>query len=1019
MSRTTSRARPMAVCIALPAMLVALLAACGGGVGSGSAASLSTRESEQIVLREGTSMAVAASPDGNTLAIDLQGTIWTLPAVGGAARAITDGFDDAHHPTWSPDGRVIAFQGYRDGSYDIWAVDASGANQRTITTGAYDDREPAWSHDGSRIAFSSDRDSTGNYDIWTVDVRTGSVRQVTRNAANDFMPTWSPDDSELAFTSTRDGEQAVWSITLASGAERMVSRAGARADAPSWGARGILYQVTAGQTSRLELDGNPVTGDENAFPFRAAWISSTEFYYTADGRIRRRSIGGNPRTIEFTAGVSVNPARYTRRVREVDSRSARPALGIVRPEISPDGRSVVFAALGDLWLMRIGEAPRNLTNDRALDTDPAWSPDGSRIVYSSDRAGGLLNLWVHDVSSGEQRQLTRLQTSAMGAAWSPDGRRVAFLDVDGIWRRASVAVVDVASGEVTRIHASMFGPGSPTWSRDGKRVVVAALSAYSSRFREGTNRILSMSADSAGDDRWFTPDVHFSIDSRVGAGPVWSPDGSRMAVINDGVLTIIPVSATGQPTGPPKRIGREMAHAPSWTADSRSVLYQSMNRLRIVDVATGSVRDVPLRLTYSPDIPTARYVVHAGLLVDGVRATARRDMDIVIEGNRIRRVASHADDAHSGVTVVDASGSTVMPGLIEHHTHLQKDLGEAHDRAWLAFGITTVRSPGGTPYEAVEDREAVDAGVRIGPRVFATGYLLEWQRTYYKMAVAIASERHLELELERARALQHDMIKSYVRMPDLRQRRIVEFAHAMGVPASSHEIYPSTLAGIDAVEHTAGTSRRGFTMKAATLGRSYSDLASIVGGAGLTFTPTLALSATWLRRMADADPSLRTDPRFALLPPWMSATVTGAPTTGGGGRGGGGRGGGRGGAPGGGAGGAQEGAGPAGEMILAIERAGGRIVAGTDTPNPASLHAELMAYVAAGMTPYEALRTATVNPAAALGLDAGSIEPGKLADLLVVDGNPLDDIAHARRVQRVIANGRVIGMDELLRGIPR
>ena len=427
MSRTTSRARSIqpgtAPCIAgraVLAMLLALLPACGGGVGSGSGPSLSTRESKEIVLREGTSMAVAASPDGGTLAVDLQGTIWTLPAVGGAARAITDGFDDAHHPTWSPDGRVIAFQGYRDGSYDIWAVDAAGTNQRTITTGAYDDREPAWSHDGSRIAFSSDRDSTGNYDIWTVDVRTGAVSQVTRNAANDFMPTWSPDDSELAFISTRDGEQAVWSIALASGAERMVSRAGTRADAPSWGARGILYQATAGKSSRLELDGNPVTGDENAFPFRAAWISSTEFYYTADGQIRRRAIGGNARTIEFTAGVSVNPARYTRRTRDVDSRSARPALGIVRPEISPDGRSVAFAALGDLWLMRIGDAPRNLTNDRALDTDPAWSPDGSRIVYSSDRGGGLLNLWLHDVSSGEQRQLTRLQTSAMGAPHSAD-----------------------------------------------------------------------------------------------------------------------------------------------------------------------------------------------------------------------------------------------------------------------------------------------------------------------------------------------------------------------------------------------------------------------------------------------------------------------------------------------------------------------------------------------------------------------------------------------------------------------
>ena len=106
-------------------------------------------------------------------------------------------------------------------------------------------------------------------------------------------------------------------------------------------------------------------------------------------------------------------------------------------------------------------------------------------------------------------------------------------------------------------------------------------------------------------------------------------------------------------------------------------------------------------------------------------------------------------------------------------------------------------------------------------------------------------------------------------------------------------------------------------------------------------------------------------------------------------------------------------------MILAIERAGGRIVAGTDTPNPASLHAELMAYVAAGMTPYEALRTATVNPAAALGIDAGSVEAGKLADLLIVDGDPLDDIANARRVRQVIANGRVIALEALLQGIPR
>jgi hypothetical protein len=628
-------------------------------------------------------------------------------------------------------------------------------------------------------------------------------------------------------------------------------------------------------------------------------------------------------------------------------------------------------------------------------------------VYSTDRGGGLLNLWVRDLRTGGDRQLTHLPTSAMSAAWSPDGSRIAFLDVDAIWRRANVSVVDVATGVVTRIHPSSFGPGTPTWSPDGKRVAIAALAPYSSRFREGTNRILSIAADGAGEPTWTTPSTHFSIDSRVGAGPAWSPDGSRMALVNDGVLQIVSVSPTGEVIGAPRRVTTEMAHAPSWTADSRRILYQSMDRLRLLDVERGTASDVPLELSYTPAIPTSTLVVHAGALVDGMNPVARRDVDIVIERNRIRLVDAHDERLHAGRTLVDASGLTVMPGLIEFHTHLQKDYGESHGRAWLAFGITTVRSPGSTPYEAVEDREAVDAGTRTGPRVFGTGYLMEWQRTYYKMAVAIASERHLEMELERARVLEHDLIKSYVRMPDPMQRRIVEFAHRIGVPAASHEIYPSTLVGIDGVEHTAGTSRRGYSPKVTTLMRSYADVPALIGGANLSFTPTLTLSGTWLRRMVDGDPSLSADPRVDLLPPWMR-TAFGPASLQGGGRGGG-RGGRGGAAP-------QQGAGAPGEMIMAVSRAGGRVVAGTDTPNPANLHAELMAYVMAGMTPYEALRTATVTPAAALRLDAGSIQVGKLADLVFVDGNPLEDIANARRVRQVIANGRLITMQELLGG---
>ena len=131
-----------------------------------------------------------------------------------------------------------------------------------------------------------------------------------------------------------------------------------------------------------------------------------------------------------------------------------------------------------------------------------------------------------------------------------------------------------------------------------------------------------------------------------------------------------------------------------------------------------------------------------------------------------------------------------MPGLIEFHSHLQPDFGESQGRAWLAFGITTVRSPGNTPYEAVEEREANEAGVRPGPRVYGTGYLMEWQRVYYKMGIAISSVAQFEMELQRAKVLQHDLIKSYVRLPDLQQKRMVEFAHSIGVPVATHEIYP-------------------------------------------------------------------------------------------------------------------------------------------------------------------------------------------------------------------------------------
>jgi Tol biopolymer transport system component len=983
-----------------PVLLISLVAMCTGLAAQSPrppAKPAPAPAAIDVTVSEGTSMSVARSPDGRTLATDMQGSIWTLPAAGGAMTRITDVFNDARQPMWSPDGRTITFFAYRDGGYDIWSINPDGTNQRKLTWGTFDDREPIWSHDGTRVAFSSDRGHVlgSDYNIWVLDTRTGAITQVTKSPSEDFMPTWSPDDTEIAFASSRDSYVGVWVINVATGAERKVRTvAGGRVDAPSWGPGGqLLYHVTAASQTRFEVDGKPVTGSENVFAFRASWASPTEIVYVSDGKIRRRSLAGLPmQTIDFSATLQVTRPQYTRRVRDFTSAAPRKALGIVRPVISPDGTQIAFAAVGDIYLMPIGGAAVNLTKDAALDTDPSWSPDGSSLVYSSDKDSEQLQLWIRDLKSGQSRKVTNLATQPQGASFSPDGKRVVFFNVDGMWRVAEMSILDLDSGRVTKIHDSLPQPGTPTWSPDGKRIALAGIAPMTVRFREGTNQVQTMSA-SGGDVKWYAPIPMLSIDSRGGGGPVWSPDGTKMAAIYEGVLAVWPVAASGEPQGPPRRVTTESAHAPSWQGDSRHILYQSLDQLKIVNIETGDTRTVPLNLTWTPAIPKTRTVIHAGRLLDMTSAAPKTNVDITVVGNKIVSVVAHAAANHAKATVVDASNLTVMPGLVEFHSHLQKDYGEAQGRAWLAFGVTTVRSPGNTPYEAVEDREANEAGVRPGPRVYGTGYLMEWNRVYYKMGIAISNVAQFEMELQRAKVLEHDLIKSYVRLPDLQQKRMVEFAHSIGVPVATHEIWPAALVGVDNTEHTAATSRRGYSPKQATLQTAYEDVVQLFGKSQRIFCPMI--SGAGARKLFEDDAALKRDARFKLYPEWIQRQVAAQPAAANPGGGG-------------------DPAGGSGKMVLDIMRAGGLVVAGTDTPNAVNLHGELMAYRMAGMAPFDILKTATVNPAKALGLEAGTIEAGKLADIIMIDGDPLADIANTVKVRKVMANGRIHDVQQLV-----
>ena len=945
-------------------------------------------------VHEGTSMSVSASPDGSSLAVDLQGSLWIIPAKGGRATPITDYFNDARQPAWSPDGKTLAYFAYREGGYDLWTVKADGSGARRLTEGTYDDREPAWSPDGRMIAFSSDRLGKGpaSYNIWTLDVASGALAQITADPGEDRMPTWSPDGREIAYASTRGAQSALWATTLATGAERSLKTLAGRLDAPSWGPAGQLaYVVADAGGSRLEIDGKAVSGTENVFPFRVSWQAGGGYHYVSDGKIRRRS-GTRLATVPFAARLEVTRPSYVRAKRDFDTTTPRRALGIVKPALSPDGSRIAFVALGDVYLLSTkGGKPENLTHDSAMDADVAWSPDGGSLVYTSDKGGGLPQLWIRDLATGKDRQLTRIDTQPLGAAWSPDGSRIAYIDVDGMWGVAGVCVIDVATGTVTRLQGSLGQPGSPTWSADGRYVAIGLSYKFSASFREGTNQILVIPADGKGEPFWQIPDANVSIDTRGGGGPAWSPDGSKMAAIYDGVLKVWPVGTGGAPLGPPRAYTSEISYFPSWAADSRTLTYQAADKVKSIDIETGKISEIPIDLSYTLAKPAGRTIVHAGSLVDAVRDVTQHDKDIVIEGNRIIAISDHDAALHASGTVIDGTGLTAIPGLIEHHAHVQKDFGANAHRAWLAYGITTVRDPGNQPYDGVEDREASEAGVRIGPRIYTNGPLLEWQRVYYKMGVAVAGPAHLERELERTRLLKYDMVKSYVRMPDLQQRRIVEAAHAMGIPVTGHEIFPAAYTGVDATEHLGATSRRGYSPKQGPQGRAYEDVIQLFGQSQRVLTPT---NFGALIGFFEKNPGYRSDSRLSLYPGWAQKSVLEqSPMLAGLRR--------------------STFAGSL-QSLKAMHDAGTKVTAGTDTTIAINLHAEIASYVEAGLTPFQALQAATVTSAQDLNLDAGTLEPGKLADIVLIEGDPRQNIANTFNVRTVIANGKAFTVSELV-----
>ncbi|MCG8503502.1 MAG: amidohydrolase family protein [Sphingomonadales bacterium] len=1014
-----------------------------------------------FTLQEGSWMNVDVSPDGATIVFDLLNDIYTLPATGGVATLIHGGPAGQRSPRFSADGRRIAFISDASGADNVWSSDIDGANARQISRETvHEIMGPAWAPDGRKVAAA--KSYAAYADIYTseiheYDLAGGDSRQLVATPPNrrDVQEArYAPGGAFLYYTERlvdpivyQDANHINFAIKrrhLESGRVETVVSGFGSATTPQIsrdGRRLAFVRRVAEKTVLFVLDletGEQIPALAGLDRDLHADFFMQEHYYPAFGWFpdnRHVAIwrGGKIVRVDTAdGGVEDIPFRATATHRIMEAVRFKQELApetfpvrIIRHlAADPSGQVFLFRALGQLWRQEgAAGAPSRLTGSERLEHEPAWSADGRSIAYViwDDEAGSALVVRPTD-GDGETRTLHESSGVIREPAFAPDGKTIVFRIQDGEasmggYRARPGLYLVAAEGGPPRLVTD--GGVAPRFTPDGARITyvgshstdTGSVQALRSVKRDGSEaRDLAIAASPDTHELRISPDQRWLAFKEAQQYYVMPFEGGEAAPV-----------VTAQGNTEARRLTEHSGYELSWAPDSARLTWVLGPELFAAGAADGfepkSLGRVSL--TAKTDVPEGRIAFTNARLITMRGEEVIERGTVVVAGNRIADVGPSAEvPVPSDALVIDATGKTIMPGLFDAHGHIEccyltgaTPKKQPTRYAALAFGVTTNFDPYSTELTSYESKEMTMAGLIVGPRWMSSGAVIYGRAgkadTTYTPIETVDDAR---AALARKHALGASIIKSY-RQPARSQRRhLITAARETGImvdaEGESHFSYAigMILDGHTNIEHN---------LPVATY---YDDLIRLFAASGASHTPTLVVTFGELFGenyiYQTARPWEHPKVRAYVQEGISGYSPLGAP----------------GGAP------------PyvrgmtsihvADELwdigfrsvarsVKKLDDAGVLINAGSHGQIAGiAQHWEMQLMAEGGMAPLRVLRTSTINPAMAYGMDAeiGSLEPGKLADLIVLDRNPLEDIRNTNSVRYTMLGGRLydsLSMDEI------